>query len=236
MKQYSPPNNGYPQELPNRWRFDDGSVVENLQSLTNAQLSSLGWVGPITFPKPFTEKRNQDGEVILDENENPVMEGDYDLETHKAVWYAAQQNFVIVKKDVDETLFGTGELILTSGETPDWNTFEFPVEEDVDETLFETGEPISISGETPDWNTFKSTALASTELNRLLGEVLTIAPVVGVTFPAAFFQLQSGRYEDFNLVWNSLLSIVEVSPELIEEFISLAVSCHLPEEFIDILS
>ena len=229
MNLYSPPNKGYPQELPNRWRFDDGSVREDLQSLSNAQLSSLGWVGPITFPKPFTENRNQDGEVILDENENPVMEGDYDLETHKAVWYAAQQNFVIVKKDVDETLFGTGELILTSGETPDWNTFEFAVEEDIDE-------PISISGETPDWNTFKFTALASAELNRLLGEVLTIAPVVGVTFPAAFFQLQSGRYEDFNLVWNSLLSIVEVSPELIEEFISLAVSCHLPEEFIDILS
>ena len=162
-------------------------------------------MGPITFPKPFTEKVNQDGEVILDENENPVMEGDYNSETHKAVWYAAQQKFVIVEQHIDET-------------------------------LFETGEPISISGETPDWNTFKSTALASTELNRLLGEVLTIAPVVGVTFPAAFFQLQSGRYEDFNLVWNSLLSLVEVSPELIEEFISLAVSCHLPEEFIDILS
>lgn len=205
MNLYSPPNKGYPQELPNRWRFDDGSVVENLQSLSNAQLSSLGWVGPITFFKPFTEKVNQDGEVILDENENPVMEGDYNSETHKAVWYAAQQKFVIVEQHIDET-------------------------------LFETGEPISISGETSDWNTFKSTALASAELNRLLGEVLTIAPVVGVTFPAAFFQLQSGRYEDFNLVWNSLLSLVEVSPELIEEFISLAVSCHLPEEFIDILS
>jgi hypothetical protein len=205
MNLYSPPNKGYPQELPNRWRFDDGSVVENLQSLSNAQLSSLGWVGPITFFKPFTEKVNQDLEVILDEDGNPVMEGDYNPETHKAVWYAAQQKFVIVEQHIDET-------------------------------LFETGEPISISGETPDWNTFKSTALASAELNRLLGEVLTIAPVVGVTFPAAFFQLQSGRYEDFNLVWNSLLSIVEVSPELIEEFISLAVSCHLPEEFIDILS
>jgi len=229
MKQYSPPNKGYPQELPNRWRFDDGSVREDLQSLSREQLLALGWVGPITFPKPFAEKVNQDGEVILDEDGNPVLEGDYNPETHKAVWYAAQQNFVIVKKDVDETLFGTGELILTSGETPDWTTFEFPVEE-------ETDEPISTSGETPDWNTFKSTALSSAELNRLLGEVLTIAPVVGVTFPAAFFQLQSGRYEDFNLVWNSLLSLVEVSPELIEEFISLAVSCHLPEEFIDILS
>ena len=31
MNLYSPPNKGYPQELPNRWRFDDGSVVENLQ-------------------------------------------------------------------------------------------------------------------------------------------------------------------------------------------------------------
>jgi len=229
MNLYSPPNKGYPQELPNRWRFDDGSVREDLQSLSRSQLLALGWVGPITFPKPFTENRNQDGEVILDENENPVMEGDYDLETHKAVWYAAQQNFVIVKKDVDETLFGTGELILISGETPDWTTFEFPVEEDIDE-------PISTFEETPDWNTFKSTALASTELNRLLGEVLTIAPLVGVTFPAAFFQLQSGRYEDFNLVWNVINGVVEVPTELITEFTTLAESCNLPQEFIDIFS
>lgn len=118
MNLYSPPNKGYPQELPNRWRFDDGSVVENLQSLSNAQLSSLGWVGPITFFKPFTEKVNQDGEVILDENENPVMEGDYNPETHKVVWYAVQRKFVIVEQHIDETLFETGEHISISEKLP----------------------------------------------------------------------------------------------------------------------
>lgn len=205
MNLYSPPNKGYPQELPNRWRFDDGSVVENLHSLTSTELTSLGWVGPITFLKPFTEKVNEDGEVILDENENPVMEGDYNSETHKVLWYAAQQKFVIVEKDVDEELFGTGENV-------------------------------SSSGKKPDWTTFKSKALASTELNALLGEVLKVSPVVGVTFPVAFFQLENGKYEDFILVWNSILTLVEVSPEFIQEVKMLALFFHLPQEFVDIFS
>jgi len=40
----------YPQELPESWKFEDGSVVENLSSLTNSELESLGWYGPIDYP------------------------------------------------------------------------------------------------------------------------------------------------------------------------------------------
>jgi len=48
--QYSPPSRNYPQELPDYWRFEDGTVRTDLQSLTDAELNALGWHGPITMP------------------------------------------------------------------------------------------------------------------------------------------------------------------------------------------
>ena len=88
----------------------------------------------------------------------------------------------------------------------------------------------------PDWTTFKTTALASPGLNTLLGEVLTVAPVVATAFPATFLQLESGKYDDFTVVWNAINAVVEVPTELIAEFTTLASSCNLPQEFIDIFS
>jgi hypothetical protein len=89
MNLYSPPTGGHPQELPDRWRFSDGTVRTDLNSLTNAELLLLGWIGPITQPQPFTEELDEDGEVVLDEEGNPVILGDYNGETHKTVWYRA---------------------------------------------------------------------------------------------------------------------------------------------------
>ena len=45
----------YPQKLPERWKFEDGSVVENLSSLTNSELESLGWYGPVDYPEGHFE-------------------------------------------------------------------------------------------------------------------------------------------------------------------------------------
>jgi hypothetical protein len=51
MALYSPPSRNYPQELPDYWRFEDGTVRTDLQTLTNTQLKALGWHGPITMPQ-----------------------------------------------------------------------------------------------------------------------------------------------------------------------------------------
>lgn len=51
MAQYSPPSRNYPQELPDYWRFEDGTVRRDLQTLTDAELEALGWHGPITMPE-----------------------------------------------------------------------------------------------------------------------------------------------------------------------------------------
>lgn len=50
MALYSPPNRSCPQELPNYWKFEDGTVRTDLQTLTDAELEALGWHGPIEMP------------------------------------------------------------------------------------------------------------------------------------------------------------------------------------------
>jgi len=39
-------NGNYPEELPTSWKMEDGTVV-NLENLTQGELESLGWYGPI---------------------------------------------------------------------------------------------------------------------------------------------------------------------------------------------
>jgi hypothetical protein len=91
---FSPPTGGYPQEVPDYWRFADGTIRKDLQSLSNGSLNSLGWTGPISIPVP--KQVNEEGEVL---NEG---EYDYDGETHKAVWYAKERKFVIIPKEESE--------------------------------------------------------------------------------------------------------------------------------------
>ena len=52
---YSPPSRNYPQELPDRWRFEDGTVRTDLQSLSDSDLLALGWNGPITMPENISD-------------------------------------------------------------------------------------------------------------------------------------------------------------------------------------
>jgi len=49
-KQYSPPNRAYPQQLPDVWRFEDGTIRTDLQELSDEELNALGWHGPIEMP------------------------------------------------------------------------------------------------------------------------------------------------------------------------------------------
>lgn len=44
------PNGAHPQELPDYWRFEDGTVRTDLPDLSDEQLRDLGWFGPIDMP------------------------------------------------------------------------------------------------------------------------------------------------------------------------------------------
>jgi hypothetical protein len=115
MNLYSPPNKGYPQELPDRWRFDDGTVRTDLKLLSNQQLAALDWIGPIEIPKG----------TIFDENGEIIETGSYNPKTHKAIWYAAKRKFAIVENHIDEIPYLSGELVPEDIlKLPNWNTFE----------------------------------------------------------------------------------------------------------------
>ena len=44
MSYYSSPDKGYPQELPDRWKFADGTVRTDLKTLSDDELNAIGWV------------------------------------------------------------------------------------------------------------------------------------------------------------------------------------------------
>lgn len=113
MQLYSPPGNGIPQELPDRWRFPNGEVRTDLQSLTDEQLNSLDWAGPYTLLVPKQ----------LDENGNLVNEKyDYDPETHKAAWYKHFRKYFVLEKNVNEIPYQDGAIF--SNDIPNWKKFQ----------------------------------------------------------------------------------------------------------------
>jgi hypothetical protein len=114
MELYSPPGNGIPQELPDRWRFANGEVRYDLNSLSNYDLSLLDWVGP--FPQLVPKQLDEDG--------NPVSEDyDYDPETHKVAWYKYFRKYIILEKHVNELPYQDGELV-SEVDRPDWKKFQ----------------------------------------------------------------------------------------------------------------
>lgn len=92
-KFYSPPNKDFPQGLPEYWKFDDGTVREDLKYLKTSQLNELGWTGPYEYPVP----KNPNG----DANQSY----DYDPSLQKYVWNRDELKFYIIDLDEDEIEF-----------------------------------------------------------------------------------------------------------------------------------
>lgn len=261
---YRPPHGGWPQEIPNFYRFPNGTIRTDLRSLSHEELVSLGWSGPHEQPKG---RRLENVESV---------KGIYDAETHKFTpeentitkitngWISKTNNGILSTakfKPSTKLLELPEDLIIDSGELYFITTFTDAVENyDYDPEIErwdwsdnlgqyvvinlkeeELNRPIPpVEPPTPpvppNWEAFKSTAITSTNLNLLLGELLTIAPILATSFPVTFLELENGKYTDFILVWNGINSVTQVSTELIDEIVALATECNLPQEFIRILS
>lgn len=114
MKLYSPPNNGFPQPLPNRWRFDNGQVLTNLAALSQHELELLDWKGPYEFP--VAKQVDEEGNLLTEK-------WDYDPETHRFTWYKYFRKFIIIELDVDDQPYLSGELVEPLI-VPDWKRFQ----------------------------------------------------------------------------------------------------------------
>lgn len=116
-KLYSPPGKNYPQELPNYWKFDDGTVRTDLQTLSDAELESLGWHGPIKMPEEientshFTHNYAWNSDTLSFD----VEEVDQD-EKKKRVDYKRFWNFLLNGVNIESTdENGNPMLISTNG-------------------------------------------------------------------------------------------------------------------------
>lgn len=88
----------------------------------------------------------------------------------------------------------------------------------------------------PDWNTFKTTAVSSTTLNTFVGELMSVAPVAATALPATLLLIETGNYKDFENTWTAIETATTVPADLITEMTTLAESCNLPEEFVNIFA
>lgn len=261
---YRPPHGGWPQEIPNYYRFPNGTVRTDLRSLSHEELNSLGWTGPHEPPV-----RRQLDEVIS-------VRGIYNEETHEFIpeediiteitsgWISKTKEGILSTAEFNPStkiLELPKDFFIESGELYFIESFTDAVEDygydpeierwDWDDSLGqyviinlreeEENRPVPpIDPPTPpippDWDLFKSTAITSVNLNTLLGELLTTAPILATAFPVTFLELENGKYSDFITIWNTINSVTQVSSELIEEFVSLSNQCNLPQEFINILN
>jgi len=94
-------------------------------------------------------------------------------------------------------------------------------------------EPLPPAAPQADWRTFKRTLLAHPEVNQLLGGSLSQAPAAGLSLPATVLAAAGGGdVDDFRGAWVALRRQGLVSPELLQEVRTLAISLHLPEAFV----
>lgn len=194
FKYYSAPNFGNPQELPERWRFEDGTVRTDLRSLTDEELILLDWV-PVEVPVP----------TQVDEEGNVLQQGDYNLETHKAVWYPAQRRYIILEKNADTTLYESGNHVSPTGHSADWNGFRTAL---ISSVVL---------------NQFVASAMTVAPLAALAlpATILNIEKEGFTKFDAAWKAITA--------------AVEEVPAELITEVLSAAEQYHLPFEFTRIL-
>ena len=217
IKLYCPPTGNPPEELPDYCRFFNGVIRRDLQSLSDEELHLWGWDGP--FNRPNAKSVNKEtGEVV---------ENDYDYETHKVVWYSKERRYVILPKDEDSTEYEipyrSGVILPSPVATP-----EVPAVPQQPIYQLPTPPPIL-------WGVFKQSILESPEFNSFIGTVFASFPIIASSFPIAISKIESGNYDDFKLTWNSLMNVVSVPDEIINNLKELSINCNLPQDFLNIL-
>ena len=185
----------------------------------------LGWEGP--FPDPPTPKTViKDDEnmtkryrEILNQNVNLHYEEedkrwvslkyDYDSETHKAVWYSKEREYVIIPINEDSAPY---------------------------EVLYKTWAPPATEAPEPLWDEFKTQIMGLEELNNFIASLPQSLIILASALPAAILKLQTNEYYEFQRVWEVLKNKNQLpSQELIEKIISMAIEYKIPKKFIAIL-
>jgi len=248
-KYYSPPSGNYPQILPDYWRFENGTIRRDLQTLDDEELRAWGWTGPIYTPVPKrviknTEDFPEDYVNILmndetldydEENQEWVsVSYDYDTETHKSVWYSENREFIILPIDADTTEYNIpykSDVVLPS---QDDNSNLFPPI--VSPEPSEEPSDFTLNIPPASWEQFRNDLVSSLEFNQYIASLMPVLPIVATSFPIAILQLEMGKYSSFKTLWKTLKDVELLPPEeLKQSLIALANKYNLPQDFINIL-
>ena len=243
QKLYCPPTGNTPQQLPDYWRFDNRVIRRDLQTLEDAELNAWGWDGP--FYQPIVkqtidntqigdeqrESLSEDPDYTLDEENNVWVSATYDFdpETHKAVWYSAGRKYVIIPKDQDSREY----------EIPYKSSVNLP-EPPAGAEIYRGGRGIQPTNQLPPqpqalWNQFKTSIIQSPEFNQYIASILPSLPIVATSLPVAITSLETGKYENFRIVWNTIKENAPAPAALVTSLVTLATECKVPQEFISII-
>jgi hypothetical protein len=88
----------------------------------------------------------------------------------------------------------------------------------------------------PDWFTFKTMVLTNQVLNQAIANSIPRAPAAALALPAALLKAEEGSIDDFRGCWQVVVAVAPIIPEDIAQFVALAQSCYLPQEFIAVLA
>jgi hypothetical protein len=88
----------------------------------------------------------------------------------------------------------------------------------------------------PDWFTFKTMVLTNQVVNQAIADSIPRAPAAALALPAALLKAEGGSVDDFRGCWQVVVAVAPIAPEDVAQFVALAQSCHLPAEFVTVLS
>ena len=171
----------------------------------------------------------RDGQYLTEPNQNGP------LQSHPPIPELSVRYWLTDERGVDYCLSTVPDQVLITEVTPGLEILSREEWDAIVATIpAPEPQPEPVGG--PDWNTFKTTAVASPALNAFVGDLIAVAPVAATALPATLLLIENGIYKDFENTWTAIENATTVPAALIAEMTTLAESCNLPQEFINIFA
>jgi hypothetical protein len=262
--QYSPPHGGHPQEIPDYYRYPDGTIRTDLRTLPHEELVSLGWNGPHEQPKGRQLKDvesvsgfyNSDSSTFVLENQTiPEVTSGWISKSGNGIFSDAtfnpEDNSISFPENV---VVESGPFYFITTFTDSLIPFDFDPEIErsewsddqrqyiiinlLEEELNRPHPPIEppASPQPPNWNAFEEGILQSSQIKEFVDLIASKNILVSAAFVSSFLDMKNKNYNSFRLTWSEIKKLTEIDPDLRANMVGFALLCNLPQEFINIIS
>ena len=261
--EYSPPHGGWPQELPEFYKYRDGTVRTDLKTIPHEELVSLGWSGPHERPVSRVIENVEKVEGFYTQETNTFIQQDSIITETIPGWISKSGNGIFstaIFNPEDNSLelpenvsfqSGPAYFITTFTDTVpdydfdseierwDWddNIRQYVIINLLEEELNRPVAPIEPPPSTsPDWDTFENIVLQSDTIKNFVQIAYSENILIASAFTPSFFEAKNGNYNSFRIVWAEMLKISPVDAITKTNMIELAIMLNLPQMFIDIIN